>query len=98
MANAGYRCAEKREELAGVKADWLVAELLGKHPRRNKAIIQFEKLKACLRAKVKHPFRIINCQFCFVKARYKGLLKNDHQLAMLFALANLVRVDLMINQ
>jgi hypothetical protein len=25
-----------------------------------------------------------------VKARYKGLLKNDNQLAMLFALANLV--------
>ncbi|WP_235713063.1 hypothetical protein, partial [Aeromonas caviae] len=26
-------------------------------------------------------------QFGFVKARYKGLLKNDNQLAMLFTLA-----------
>jgi len=33
-----------------------------------------------------------------VKARYKGLLKNDNQLAMLFDLANLVRVDQMIKQ
>ena len=34
----------------------------------------------------------------FVKARYKGLLKNDNQLAMLFTLANLFRVDQMIRQ
>ncbi|MDS1404005.1 transposase [Klebsiella pneumoniae] len=27
-----------------------------------------------------------------MKARYKGLLKNDNQLAMLFTLANLFRV------
>ncbi|MEF7354225.1 hypothetical protein U9422_24685, partial [Escherichia coli] len=37
-------------------------------------------------------------QFGFVKARYKGLLKNDNQLAMLFTLANLFRVDQMIRQ
>jgi IS5 family transposase len=40
---------------------------------------------------VEHPFRIIKRQFGFVKARYKGLLKNDNQLAMLFTLANLFR-------
>ena len=33
---------------------------------------------------MEHPFRIIKRQFGFVKARYKGLLKNDNQLAMLF--------------
>lgn len=33
-----------------------------------------------------------------MKARYKGLLKNDNQLAMLFTLANLFRVDQMIRQ
>jgi IS5 family transposase len=104
VADAGYQGAEKREELTWVKADWFIAERPGKvnalkqHPRKNKAIIQFEKLKASLRAKVEHPFRIIKCQFGFVKARYKGLLKNDNQLAMLFALANLVRVDQMIKQ
>ncbi|MGL5524289.1 MAG: hypothetical protein ACRDCY_10790, partial [Aeromonas veronii] len=41
-------------------------------------------------------FRLIKRQFGFVKARYKGLWKNDNQLAMLFTLANLFRVDQMI--
>ena len=50
-------------------------------------------MKASIRAKVEHPFRIIKRHFGFVKARYKGLLKNDNQLAMLFTLANLFRVD-----
>lgn len=35
-------------------------------------------------------------QFSFVKARYKGLVKNDNHLAMLFVLANIVRVDQML--
>ncbi|MBM5732949.1 transposase [Klebsiella pneumoniae] len=52
----------------------------------------------CLFAPSLHPFRIIKRQFGFVKARYKGLLKNDNQLAMLFTLANLFRVDQMIRQ
>nr|WP_270335465.1 transposase [Escherichia coli] len=34
----------------------------------------------------------------YEKARYKGLLKNDNQLAMLFTLANLFRADQMIRQ
>ncbi|MFM5227628.1 transposase [Aeromonas veronii] len=53
-------------------------------------------LKSSIRAKVEHPFRIIKRQFGFVKARFKGLRKNDNQLAMLFTLANLFRVDQMI--
>ena len=61
-------------------------------------IDQVEKIKASIRAKVEHPFRIIKRQFGFVKARYKGLLKNDNQLAMLFTLANLFRADQMIRQ
>uniref|UniRef100_UPI002E7798FC transposase n=1 Tax=Klebsiella quasipneumoniae TaxID=1463165 RepID=UPI002E7798FC len=55
-------------------------------------------MKKAIRAKVEHPFRIIKRQFGFVKARYKGLLKNDNQLAMLFTLANLFRADQMIRQ
>lgn len=66
------------------------------HPRKNKAVIAFERLKSSIRAKVEHPFRIIKRQFGFVKARFKGLRKNDNQLAMLFTLANLFRVDQMI--
>lgn len=69
---------------------------LKKHPRKNKAVIAFERLKSSIRAKVEHPFRVIKRQFGFVKARFKGLRKNDNQLAMLFTLANLFRVDQMI--
>ncbi|MFM2274494.1 MAG: hypothetical protein RL211_366, partial [Pseudomonadota bacterium] len=50
---------------------------------------QVEKLKASVRAKVEHPFRVIKCQFGFTKVRYKGLAKNTAQLMTLFALSNL---------
>ncbi len=85
-------------------ADWLIAERPGKlrklkqHPRKNKLTIHIEYLKAIIRARVEHPFRIIKCQFGFVKTRYKGLMKNDNQMAMLFTLANLFRVDQLIRQ
>ncbi|HHR0803633.1 TPA: IS5 family transposase [Enterobacter roggenkampii] len=65
---------------------------------KNKTALNIEYMKASIRAKVEHPFRIIKRQFGFVKARYKGLLKNDNQLAMLFTLANLFRADQMILQ
>ncbi|WP_218570682.1 IS5 family transposase [Klebsiella michiganensis] len=103
-ADAGYQGAPQREELAEVDVDWLIAERPGRvktlkqHPRRNKTAINIEYMKASIRARVEHPFRIIKRQFGFVKARYKGLLKNDNQLAMLFTLANLFRADQMIRQ
>ncbi|WP_430538601.1 IS5 family transposase [Escherichia coli] len=103
-ADAGYQGAPQREELAEVDVDWLIAERPGKvrtlkqHPRKNKTAINIEYMKASIRARVEHPFRIIKRQFGFVKARYKGLLKNDNQLAMLFTLANLFRADQMIRQ
>jgi IS5 family transposase len=48
-----------------------------------------EQMKASVRAKVEHPFRVIKCQFGFTKVRYKGLAKNTAQLVTLFALSNL---------
>jgi IS5 family transposase len=48
-----------------------------------------EKLKAAIRAKVEHPFRVIRRQVGFVKVRYRGLAKNMAQLKTLFALSNL---------
>lgn len=47
-----------------------------------------EQVKASVRAKVEHPFRVIKCQFGFTKVRYKGLAKNPAQLVTLFALRN----------
>ena len=48
-----------------------------------------EHLKASIRAKVEHPFRVTKRQFGFVKVRYRGLKKNTAQLTTLFALSNL---------
>ena len=49
---------------------------------------KLEKVKAGVRAKIEHPFRVIKCQFGFTKVRYKGLAKNTAQLMTLFALSN----------
>jgi IS5 family transposase len=70
---------------------------LKQHPRKNKTAINIEYMKASIRARVEHPFRIIKRQFGFVKA-IQGAAENDNQLAMLFTLANLFRVDQMIRQ
>ena len=58
---------------------------------------EVERIKASIRAKVEHPFRVIKRQFGFVKVRYRGLKKNTAQLTTLFALSNLwmVRTKLM---
>ncbi|XBR10059.1 transposase (plasmid) [Escherichia coli] len=110
-ADAGYQGAPQREELAEVDVDWLIAERPGKvktlkqHQNAQEQNGHQHRIHESqiqpgwsTRARVEHPFRIIKRQFGFVKARYKGLLKNDNQLAMLFTLANLFRVDQMIRQ
>tara|TARA_R110001606_G_scaffold12348_2_gene53893 strand:+ start:273 stop:731 length:459 start_codon:yes stop_codon:yes gene_type:complete len=102
LADSDYREAEKRSEPNNVKGAWLIAAIprkiknWKKHPRKNKQPIRTEYIKASIRAKVEHSFRIIKCQFGFRKANYRGLAKNDSKLAMLFALANVFRVDQMI--
>ena len=53
-------------------------------------LLEFEKAKASIRAKVEHPFHIIKNLFGYRKVRYKGLAKNQAQLFSLFGLANLV--------
>ena len=92
FADAGYQGAEKRDEASGVQ--WHVAMRPGKrkvqkHMPWGAVTEQVEKLKASVRAKVEHPFRVIKCQFGFTKVRYKGLAKNTAQLVTLFALSNL---------
>ena len=50
---------------------------------------RLEQLKASVRSRVEHPFRVLKRQFGYVKVRYRGLAKNTAQLHMLFALANI---------
>jgi IS5 family transposase len=52
-------------------------------------IDKLEKIKASIRAKVEHPFRVIKCQFGYPKTPYRGLIKNTTQLITMFALSNL---------
>ena len=47
------------------------------------------RVKARVRAKVEHPFRILKRIFGFEKVRYRGLKKNHHRLCANFALVNL---------
>lgn len=53
---------------------------------------RINRIIAMVRAKVEHPFRIINRQFGHAKTRYRGPAKNRAQLFTLFALGNLFPV------
>ena len=92
--DAGYQGIEKRPD-AKPNVTWHIAmrpglrRALDKDKAADAAIDQAEKLKAGIRAKVEHPFRVIKRQFGYVKVRYRGLKKNTAQLITLFALSNL---------
>ena len=94
FGDAGYQGIEKRAD-ATPDITWHVAMRPGKRKELDKdneadvMIDKAEKLKAGIRAKVEHPFRVIKRQFGFVKVRYRGLKKNTAQLVTLFALSNL---------
>ena len=94
FADAGYQGAHKRPD-AKEDVTWHVAMRPGKRKLLDKAdpidalTDQVERIKASIRAKVEHPFRVIKRQFGHVKVRYRGLAKNTAQLHTLFALANL---------
>ena len=53
------------------------------------ALALAERVKAQVRARVEHPFRVVKRQFGYVKVRYRGLAKNTAQLVTLFPLSNL---------
>jgi IS5 family transposase len=97
FADAGYQGAHKRSG-AMKRVRWHVAMRPGKRkaldPTKPLDAItdKIERLKASVRAKVEHPFRVIKRQFGHVKVRYRGLAKNTAQLHTLFALANLWQV------
>ena len=94
FADAGYQGVAKRPN-AKPDVNWHVAmrpgkrRALDKDRRSHQLIDELEHLKASVRAKVEHPFRVIKQQFGYVKVRYRGLKKNTAQLRTLFALSNL---------
>ena len=92
--DAGYQGAAKRPDATDV-VRWNIAMRPGKRRQLDKTkrveqlIDQLERIKASIRAKVEHPFRVIKRQFGHVKVRYRGLEKNTAQLHTLFVLSNL---------
>jgi len=94
FGDAGYQGADKRAD-AKPHVRWNIAmrpgkrRALDKSRESNRLIDELERLKASIRAKVEHPFRVLKRQFGHVKVRYRGLAKNTAQLHTLFALSNL---------
>lgn len=103
FADAGYQGIDKREEAKDLDVTWHIAMRPGKRRelnpknKRDRLLEKVEKLKASVRAKVEHPFRVIKQQFGYAKARYRGLAKNTARLTMLLGMSNLwmVRKQLM---
>lgn len=93
FGDAGYTGVEKRPERKHA-VDWQVAMKAGKRralaaSALGRILERIEHLKAKVRARVEHPFRVIKRQFGYIKVRYRGLAKNTAQLHTLFALSNL---------
>ena len=95
FADAGYQGVCKRDETQDLNVHWHVAMRPGKRKVLDTStpmgtiLDKLEQTKARIRAKVEHPFRVINRQFGHLKVRYRGLAKNTAQLYTLFALSNL---------
>jgi len=92
-ADAGYTGADKRVKPKRQRT-WHIAAKRGTvkampEGKLKRAIEELETLKARMRARVEHPFRVVKRQFGFVKVRFRGLAKNTAQVLTLFALSNL---------
>ena len=81
FGDAGYQGASKRPD-ARADVRWHIAMRPGKRAALKEddpvdvLIDELERVKASIRAKVEHPFRVIKRQFGHVKVRYRGLKKN----------------------
>lgn len=78
-ADAGYIGADKRAPKRGRK--WHIAAKRGKvkampEDELKEATQHLEYIKAAVRSKVEHPFRVVKRQFGYQKVRFKGLAKN----------------------
>jgi IS5 family transposase len=92
FGDAGYQGIDKREAARG--PIWHVAMRAGLRRKLDPSspwqamLEQAEQLKASIRAKVEHAFRVLKRQFGYTKVRYRGITKNAAQLMTLFALGN----------
>jgi transposase, IS5 family len=92
FADAGYQGAQN---WCDADVDWNIAMRPGKRKALDKTTLlghlidERERVKARIRAKGEHAFRVIKRQFGFNKVTYRGLVKNTAKLHTLFMLGNL---------
>jgi IS5 family transposase len=97
FSDSGYRGVHKREEVQAQhpEVNWQIAMIPGQRKAMDKSKQvnalkeQFKKIKASIRAKVEHSFRVIKCKFGHHKVRYRGLAKTTSQLLVMFATSKL---------
>lgn len=95
--DADYQGIAKRPEMQGRGIGFRVAMGPGKRralPDTPEGRVDdlIETAKAHFRAKVQHPFRVINRQFGFQKTRLRGMFKNRSKVHVMAALSNLFMV------
>jgi len=91
LGDKAYAKDERKKQARAAGVFWGITDK-GKrgHPLSSSQKKRNRKLSS-VRSFVEHPFRVIKCQWKFVKVRYRGLPKNDAHLHLLFALTNLYR-------
>lgn len=95
FANAGYWGVANRTN-AREDVRWCVCIRPAKHRTLDKTrkvaalVEQLERPKASIRAKVKHPSRVIKRQFGYVKVRYRWLKEDTAQFRTLIAVSNVM--------
>lgn len=93
LGDAGYTGLGKRPEMAKVRAGLAIVERpsrIAKLPASERAeATVYEYAKQAVRARVEHVYKVLKCEFGYVKARFRGLAKNGNQVFVLLALVNL---------
>ena len=92
FGDKGYAKQEDKRMARAEGILWAVSDRGASHHPLSSSQRKRNRKFSSVRAKVEHPFRVLKCQWGFVKVRYRGLFKNTMQLFTLFSLANLFRV------
>jgi IS5 family transposase len=91
-ADNGYVSAAREEAFSGPGKFWGVMRKAPKGGALHAVDEDINRIIAMVRARVEHPFRVLERQFGYLKTRYRGLAKNRAQLFTLFALGNIFLV------
>ena len=91
-ADKGYVSAAREAAFSGAGKFWGVMRKAPKGGGLDPIDAEINRIIAMVRARVEHPFRVLNRQFGYLKTRYLELAKNRAQLFTLFALGNLFLV------